>query len=296
METTTLVGKLIDRTPREVLHYLRRRVLKSERILSFDEKHPCIFVLSTGRAGTQTFSALLSLAENILSYHEPTPTLYGLSRLAYEYKDKLNNDECIKKTFCTAFLTSRKELWDYSLFNGKGYLETSPQVTFLSPIITELITEVRFIYLVRDPREVIRSGMRRGWYGGHPADKTRIVPLPNSDTVRSWGSLTPFQKNCWLWAETNRWIYKFCSSVLKDRFLLVHSEDIFNAKEEIIREVFDFINYPVPSQKYIKKVLRKKLNIQKTGEFPKYADWSGEMKADLHIYTRDIANTIGYSI
>lgn len=292
MEIKTLIGKSIDRTPREILHYLLRVLLKREQIRSFNGKHPCVFVLSTGRVGTQTLSALLSMSENMLSYHEPTPILYSLSRLAYEYN--IYNDDCIKKIFSSAFMTSRKELLDYSLSCGKGYVETSPQSTFLCPIINELISEVRFIHMVRDPRKVVISGMRRGWYAGHVADNTRIAPRPGSEAHGQWEQWNAFQKNIWLWAETNRWISKFTKELASEQKLIVYSEDIFAAKKESLERLFYFIHSPMPSEKKIRKVLNKKLNAQKSGSFMAVPDWNDSMYADLITIAGDVAKKIGY--
>jgi len=286
------VGKLVDKSPRQLLHYLRRRLTKQEQLQSFDDKHPCVFVLSTGRAGTQTLAALFGLATNVFAYHEPGPQLYGLSKLSYEYSDDIHIREVLRE----AFLVARKEEMDYSLYCGKGYIETSPQVTFLAPVILEAISDVRFIHLVRDPRDVVRSGMRRKWYNGHPADRTRVAPPPDSEAGRQWEVYNPFQKNLWLWAETNRWIIEFSSSLSADRMLLVHSEDLFAAREDTMRNQFTFIGAPVPSKRKILRVLGKKLNVQKTGRFPEPPSWSEEMRSDLLTIAGETARELGYEL
>jgi hypothetical protein len=283
---------LIDRTPRQVLHYLRRRLTKRERLQAFDDKHSCVFVLSTGRVGTKTLAALFGLAENVLAYHEPKPTLYGLSRLSYDYCTSIP----VRKVLQEAFLATRRQLMNYSLDCGKGYVETSPQVTFLAPVIIEAVPQVRFIHLVRDPRHVVRSGMRRKWYAGHPADKTRIVPPPGSEAERRWQSYNAFQKNLWLWDETNRWILEFSSSLPTGRILLVHSENVFDGREETLGQLFTFVGASMPAERGIRSVLAKKLNVQNTGTFPEPSDWSAEMRNDLAEIAGETARTLGYEL
>jgi len=296
MEINSFI-KLNDRTPREVFFSLKRRIFsKTNPLPEFDEKHPCVFVLSTGRVATHTLSAIFGLNSTLFSYHEPIPKLYSLSKLAYDYSERIYNDPYVKNIFCTAFKTIRKKVLEKSLFYGKGYVEASPQVTFLYPIIRELIPNAYFIHLIRDPRKVIRSAMRRGWYAGHSADNTRITPLPGSKIYDSWRSLNSFQKNCWLWAETNRWIHEFGLSLLSDNFCMVKSEDIFNAKEKVIKKLFNFINLPAPPQEKIKRVLKRSLNAQKTGEFPEYDAWSNEMKAQLINISGNVATMMGYFV
>lgn len=81
--------KLYDSTSRQVIHYFQRKLLKQIRKDSFNSlKTPCVFVLSTGRVGSKTLSALIGPAANVFAYHEPEPNLYGLSKLAYhKYKE-----------------------------------------------------------------------------------------------------------------------------------------------------------------------------------------------------------------
>jgi len=138
--------------------------------------------------------------------------------------------------------------------------------------------------------------MRRKWYNGHPADKTRIVPRPDSEPGQQWEAYNAFQKNLWLWAETNRWILEFSSSLPADRILLVHSEDVFAACEETLRKLFTFIGASMPSKRKIMRVLRKKLNVQEPGTFPEPTNWSETMYSDLLEIAGKTARALGYEL
>jgi len=155
-----------------------------------------VWCLSTGRVGSQTIAALGGLGSNINANHEPKPLLYGLSRLGYE----LGGNESSSAVFQEAIRTTRVDQYTK---NGV-YLETSPQVTFLIEHISSLLPESRFIHIVRSPSSVIRSGMRRDWYSGNTNDLWRIRPK-SAEEQKDWESYSVFQKNVWLWAETNRW-------------------------------------------------------------------------------------------
>src|SRR5690606_10227720 len=119
------------------------------------------------------------------------------------------DDEIVSEVLKEAFFASRKDLLGKSILSQKGYIETSPQNTFLAPVLLKLFGNIRFIYLYRDPRDVVISGMKRRWYDGHPSDSTRIVPKDGTDYAQLWSKLTPFTKNLWLWNETNQWIINF---------------------------------------------------------------------------------------
>jgi hypothetical protein len=285
------IGKfLYDQSPRQLFHFLQRKFVKGERLEGFDNSHPCVFVLSTGRTGTETLAAILGLTHNIFAYHEPLPKLYGLSKLSYEQ----HQDPLARRILREAFLTTRNDLLNYSLDCGRGYIETGPTGTFLAPIIRDSISSVRFIHLVREPQSVVRSGMRRRWYDGHFNDKFRIVPNPTSEAGRQWEAYDSLQKNLWLWAETNQWIMDFCSTLPSSSRLLLHSEDIFSADEAAIEKLFVFIGAPVPPRSKIVRLIGKKMNAQITGEFPTASDWSEGMTEVLREIAGKTAGELGY--
>jgi hypothetical protein len=53
---------------------------------------------------------------------------------------------------------------------------------------------VKFVHLFRHPGEVVRSGMRRGWYNGHPSDRYRIEPGQHDPMRRLWGGGAPSRR------------------------------------------------------------------------------------------------------
>ncbi len=282
--------KLLDVTPRQVIRYIRRKFLNEKKVNVKDySKLSSIFVLSTGRVGSQTLAALCGLAKDYLVYHEPKPLLFGLSKAAY---DKYS--EGTSEIFLESFLTARKVLFKYCLKVGKRYMETGPHVTFLAPVILEALPQTRFIHLVRDPRDVVRSGMRRRWYDGHRFDKTRIVPAPSSEDGQQWASYSPFQKNLWLWNETNRWILDFCSGLSNEKVLILHAKDMFDAYEKELLKLFAFLGSAIPPERKILRVLGQKLNAQKQGVFPNQADWSEEMNQRFIEMALETARALGY--
>jgi len=292
MDIEKIKKKILDGSPRQVYHELRVKLLKRKPNSVFTEEFPTVFVLSTGRAGTETLDALLNLAQNVFSYHEPTPTLYRLSKLAYKYEKELLAKELLRESF----LTARTDLLKYSLDCGRGYVETSPQVTFLAPIILDTIPQARFIHVVRDPRAVIRSGMRRKWYDGHPNDSTRIMPHPDSSDGKQWNSYNAFQKNLWLWTETNRWIMRFLSNVPQTQKILLRAEDIFSGSETTVADMYNFIASEPPSKRSIKKILGKHLNAQENGEFPESSRWGNDLNRLLAEVAGNTAKQLGYEV
>jgi hypothetical protein len=282
---------IADVTLRQLLQHLTGRHLRlnGENEINIDGRR-CIFVLSTGRVGTKTLAALAGLSNSIVALHEPTPKLYGLSSLYY----RCSKETIIDEIFAEAFLTARRERFRYVLSLGKGYVETSPQVTFLAPAIQIAVPQARFIHIVRDPRAFVRSGMRRGWYSGHPMDSTRLKPLNKSKDYKYWEQWEPVEKICWLWKETNIWINRFMQSLPEAKKIFLHSENIFLNEKKEMKKLFDFLDTAIPHDKKIKKILSKKLNAQKTGYFQEAPNWSDEMYARFYRITGEIAKQFGY--
>ncbi|MCE5208522.1 MAG: sulfotransferase [Chloroflexi bacterium] len=280
--------------PRKIFYMFKWKISKKRPSMQFDDRRPCVFVLSTGRVGSETVSRLLSLAKNVLVYHEPWPELFALSKKAYEFSDVYPDDQRLADVLQEGFLTARRELLNYSLYCDHGYVEAGPPATFLAPLILKAIPEVKFIHLVRDPQSVVSSGMHRGWYSGHAYDSTRIVPAVDSEMGRLWDNMNPYQKNCWLWAETNDWIIRFSKTLPADKYLLIHAEDIFQADEVVIRQMFDYVGSPSPSTQRITGVLRQKLNAQTRGTFQQPDDWMADLNDSLRKFMNQTAGKLGY--
>lgn len=285
-----LLDLLIDTSPRELYQILYRKLYKDPSISGFDETHPCVFVLSTGRVGSMTLARLLGLPNNIYVTHEPSPKLFRLSKANYESNfGALDFSDNV-------FWTVREDLIKEALKLGRGYVETSPQATFLAPVIAKAIPSVKFIHLVRHPADVVTSGMRRNWFGGHPADETRITPKSSSKLHLGWNSMSQLQKNAWLWTETNRWIIDFLNTVPENQHITVHAEDLYDKKLDVINGIFDFVGAEATTQKRVNKVLSKKHNQQTRGDFPSFKNWTPEMIDELRIISGDQAKALGYEI
>ena len=296
MEIDNLSYQLKYYPPDKFLKLVKRKLLKTPPIESFEPEHPCVFVLSTGRVGSQTLAHLCMQAKNVFAYHEAEPQLFGLSALAYELFDPNRSEEPLNRLLQEGFLTARKDLLDLSLYCAKGYIETGPHATFLAPTILSLFPGVRFIHLVRSPRDVVRSGMRRKWYGGHHYDPYRIQPNADSPFQMMWQDMNAFDRNIWLWAETNHWIMKFFQTLPAVQTITIRSEDIFTGHEKTIQDLFDFIGSEMPKKAKMNRILNRKMNAQQTGVFKVPAGWLESTSDSLKRFLREIASQLGYEI
>ncbi len=282
---------LPDTTPRQWWQFLRRKLGHYQPLFAFDDQHPLVFVLSSGRTGTQTLAALLALSPHLFSFHEPSPKLYGLGRLAYWHGDTVIVQTILRE----AVRSARIEAWDYAREAGRGYAETSPQLTFLAPVLQQLQPQARFIHLVRHPYAVVRSGMRRQWYVDHPADRTRLHPRPDDPLSQTWPQLPTMAKIAWLWAETNRWILDFTASLPAEQTLFVQAESLFTADQAILSQLYAFAGASLPPLKKIQRILNRRLNAQRTGDFPSPAAWDQSQRQEVWHWVGEVAERLGYT-
>jgi len=283
---------LLEKSPHQWVQFLKKKLKSHQALPAFDEQHPTVFVLSTGRVGTKTMAALLELTSNLVVYHEPQPKLFGFGKLAYQYEDIALANEILKE----AIISSRENLWQDALALGYGYAETSPQITFLAKVLKEIFPQARFIHLVRHPYTVIRSGMRRGWYHDHPADRTRLTPKPNSSVSKIWNNLPRIEKIAWLWDETNRWILTFLDSLPDQQKLTIKSEILFTGDETTLSTLYNFVGSAYPSSKKIHRILHRKLNAQRKGYFLPPEEWDEELRQRVWQWTGSTATQLGYTI
>lgn len=289
------IKKVVDLTPRQLYTKLYTKIYSAVgtqfSVRSKREQQPvCLFVLSTGRVGTKTLAALLSEAEGAFVYHEPAPHLYQLSYLAYRYATTLHAQPILDE----AFNVARFVPIQYALSCGKSYVETSPQVTFLAPNILHKLPQAKFIHLTRNPQAVVRSGVRRNWFGGHASDQTRIVPREHDVVAKEWLTYSLLQKNAWLWAETNQWILDFCSTLQPDQYLRVQAEEMFTQDQMTLQRLFDFLGSTLPANGRVQQILGQKLNAQQTGAFPHQQQWSAELGTHLTNIVDTVASDLGY--
>ena len=217
------------------------------------------------------------------------PSYFHFLSLHTKCQNIYKTDKNIREVFQTAFLSSRKEIIDYSLSCRRGFIETGPDCTFLSQVIFDAIPNVKFIHLVRHHYDVVRSGMRRRWYDGHKFDASRITPLKDSRFYKLWKDYTPLEKNLWLWAETNQRILDFAKGLPTDNYLLIHSEAMFENDKSTLDSIYRFTGNTPPSEKRVASVLSKKLNKQRAGELDLPADYLSAVDKELKAFVQSVS-------
>lgn len=252
----------------------------------------CTFVLSTGRVGSKTLAELGNLCQGLVATHEPRPRLYGLSAAAYSVAGAPAADRVLLE----AVTACRSGAIEGAYSSGCDYLETSPQGTFLAPFVAQAFEGVRFIHLVRNPADVVRSGMRRKWFDGHGMDSTRIRPGAGSLVAVNWDAASVFERNCWLWAETNRWILQALAKLPDVPQLTLKTEDVTRGEERTLAALFAFLGVQHPAKAAIDRLLRRPINAQQDGDFPHADAWDQGLHQSLRRIAGEVAAALGYTV
>ncbi len=227
------------------------------------------FVMSTGRTGTMSLTALLEASPSASAHHEPEPRLIAASYLAWR-------DRWADRSFWReAVATARDPLVLAAHKRGKVYFESNNRMTLLAPVLAELYPQSRFLLVSRRPEPFVRSAMRRGYYQGHPWDHARMRPRPDEQGADQWGDLPPEEQCVWLWHETNRYGLDFLESIGSTRGMVLHAEDLFAGNLDRLSEVMRFVGLDnLPPERRLRSVLEGRLN-QQRGEHPhgREPDW-----------------------
>lgn len=251
----------------------------------------CVFSLSTGRTGTQTLAALLDLSPAIDVAHEPHPRLVKAS---FDYYMDPTRDAA---EWRRVVLAARDDLLMNSARRGQIYAETNNRMTYLAEVLGATFPCSKFIFLHRNPIEVIRSGQRRGWYRDHPWDFARIRPRHSDDAADRWAGMGTLERIAWYWAEVNRSAADFVDSLGPDRAITVRADDLFDASTGTAAQVFRFVGVPEPPARRLAAVLRTPRNVQVGGHLVSLPDaWSADERASVQRQVSATAERLGYAV
>lgn len=222
------------------------------------------FVVSTGRCGSQTIANVLSQHPDIECRHEPVPQLIRAScELAHGDKEVSQ----IRDEFFDIYCNSRV----YP--HVKAYGESDHNFWNLIPIITEYLPSSKFIWLIRDGRNVVSSTFARSWFSeeehdlGSPTSENFTLRwmyyrlngyLCGEFSEHEWEGVSVFERNCWYWNYINRKIDTALSSLSPDKRLMIRVEEL----GERVENIWDFLGvkpfktYSIPRMNIAKHVLQ----------------------------------------
>jgi len=272
------------------------------------------FGASTGRTATMHLANCLNAEEHCTCVHEGKfrhreasgeqllPFLTLENRLAYEHPEKAQDIIDAKRAILDTL-----DLQGITHFGDIAY-NNSP---FLVPLATRF-PQARFVVIIRDGRTFVRSatvleGEDETPVGWPPNDKEttrledyislgRLQPRKNSGLQSEWAGWDAFEKNVWLWAETNSLIFDALENIPEERWLLVRFEDFVADPLGEYTRIRNFLGFPGGLAEATKAVLLSPVvNASRTYSIPAYDGWSAEQKAHFNRYAGVVMERLGYS-
>jgi hypothetical protein len=198
------------------------------------------FVVSTGRSGSLTLARVLSQHPQVRCVHEPRPQMI---RLSAEYDYGLKTRELVEREL--------RGIYGVSVMPAGFHCGESDQKYWsLIPLLATVLPHSRFIWVVRDGRDVVASKFAGTWF--RPVEAERGDPVGQDlnhrwmyyreDGAKSgalpaaqWEGMSVFAKNCWGWQHVNAKIEEHLNRLPAERWMRVRLEELSGKTDELFR-------------------------------------------------------------
>lgn len=229
------------------------------------------FIVSTGRTGTKFLAEFLNKFEGIEARHEPRPHFL---KLANEYAVGKIDFDTTKKRIGRLRKIILREL---RKLNADVYVESNNRLFSLIPVLRAIFKDSKIIHIVRDGRDIVRSGMSRMWYKpDDPFSRIKATDFPGDPYFEEWGNMSRFEKICWWWQKKDSFIYE----AVKDRkdCITVRFEDIFDSDRDYsgMRTIMDFMNLNTNIE--LNANVMSKVHSSHSYETPHWKNWEVHLR------------------
>lgn len=236
------------------------------------------FFLGPARSGSKWLASFLDTATPLVAQHEHMlnhdigAADAPLKRTSFDYA-QLADDEAARKELLISARAQRDALdSDYAEVNV--YLETS------LGLLDEIFPSAPRVFLHRDPKDVVRSLLSRGWYDTPEDPRHRRVATVD------WDSSGQFARVCHYVADTDRRLFDACSHRISFE---TASRDIVYLSERL--DALDITVDPNAAAGAHAQVV----NATSGHRFPAPGPWTPTQR---HLYREicgDIAERMGYT-
>lgn len=292
---------------------------------------PSIIISSLGRTGTTFFNHFFRKHfPQIESFHEPATIHYKRGNFLGDLKFNIDNFG-----FCNSVV--KKALGKWSILNiskkrvaGKiesaeavsriikerenfinklpkdFYLESNYHFYALLDLLDQAFESYRAIYIIRDPRDWVRSYINlKGWYHFSDVNKhigNRLAPglFHETEIAARWRKFSQFEKLCWSWNRHNEYIKKITADLYPAKFRIFRFEDIFN-RANTYRTFFELIDFicsldeeRLEASGDMRSTIGQKIHKPKKYFFPKWTEWNIDQVQMLDKYCGKTMRQYGY--
>ena len=222
---------------------------------------PVYFCLNSGRCGSASLVRLLQASGVRNCYHELVPDLHRSGIDYYEHR-----------------LAAEKVAQEIRKTRAGIFFEANNRLFSLTGPIRLAFPEARFVFLHRDGRDVVRSGLQRHWYQeGDRFDGIRLGAV----TVGS-----PLVKACRYWAEVNQRIASDMRA-FECRYIALRFEDLVQGHGW--ERLEDFLEVRLSRSAEFPTA-----NRTANWSVPAYEDWSESWRLEFDNICGPVMKLLGY--
>lgn len=220
----TYLHQMLDDEARQLKHHkIVRKASSSSQLL--DQK--AIFVVSSGRSGTKNLTLFLARHTDFIALHAPKP---WLATTGYQFHAGLISN----KQASAAFYASREEYLKAAYERKKILFDGDCKNLPLTIEIGKVMPNAKFIHLVRNPFDFIKSGLARGYYSSLPPELMGHLESSNSE------DMSQLEKIAWFWNEANQIAEQGKLELGSDRLRTISAEELFESPIQLIETLRDF--------------------------------------------------------
>jgi len=289
---------------------------------------PAIFVASTGRTGTQFLGGKMrrmighchSIHEaDVLWVNRPGEWLHKIRQFGL-YRMTLGKSSPRYSLRALGFARATGRLADDRaveyLKNIRGpyiesvdegvFLEANSQYALLIDLLPRAFPNSRLVFIVRDPREWVRSWMSmenslytvtdlRSWLLGG-----RLKPkfFPTDPYRGEWKRMDHFEKLCWLWQKENDLALGLVADLPQAR--VFRFEELFTGSEkytafhDMLGFVTRFPNGFKADWELRTELLERKVHPRSQGGFPAWGEWDSTTARKMDRLCGPLMARLGY--
>lgn len=251
-----------------------------------------VFVVGTGRCGTQLMADLFKMNQQVDSFHIRNSEVDSFYR--FVAWNELPIDQ-------SPLINSRRRWVQESYQREKIYFESNPYLSFhIEELYSQL--DAKFVFLVRNPEAVIRSHVSKGWYNSAPERVNSTLTLglqydwkvnhafgrfvPKGAFYNLWKRYSQIGKLSWMWNMVNKRIYSQLENIPV-------SNQFFLGIEDLDFDVFQKLENFVGVNSGISPINFRSTMNRKPNKRKKNTDtWTADEKAEFEKLTHEFSEIL----
>lgn len=240
-----------------------------------------IFILSTGRTGTQFLARYFDRNPEVCAVHEPKPSR-GLRFWTVAYLEGVVDRSMMTRTL------RRYRTGFFQKINEPTYIESN---NFLAGFVESLIDEFDeplVVHVIRDPRTYVRSAINNGASTGLKGMANRFVPFAHLKMDRT-SQHPAILRSALYWRLLNSHLHEVGKGY--DSYHMFKYEDLFRDGSEQFRRLVDLIG---TGGNDLFAHEDRKVNESPRNVIPPWREWSEGQQRVVMNTCGDLMDLFGY--